>query len=262
MAPAPERGSDAGTLRTRPLFIALIAIGIGMPLLGVLLDFVLKIGGSTSGFLDGIRNLTYPDAEGNVFAWYSTIMLAAAAVGFFLVALTASGAGRPAWRYVVLGAILLLMSADEGAFLHERLAIFASELGLNSSFTYQWLLLGIPLAIVVGVGVLFLARRLDPTLRLRLIIAGVIFLAGAVGGEIVGGLIKKLDHGITGDELLIIHNIEVLIEESLEILGAILAFRAVLLHLGISNGPEGLAFSLPPEHTGKKAAKSTTDAAR
>lgn len=246
----PDGRDDA--LRIRPLILTLAIVGVAMPLLGVVLDLVIRIGGSTSGLLDGIRNLTYPDAEGNVFAWYSTIILAAVAVGFFLIALTAHGADRPIWRYVVLGALALALSADEAAFLHERLAIFASELGLNSSFTYQWLLIGIPLALVVGALVLWIARRLDRDLRWRLIWAGIVFLAGAVGGEIFGGVLKKVDLGLEGTAMILAHNIEVLIEESLEILGAVLAFRAVLKHPRISNGPEGLAFSLPPEEARRR----------
>ena len=44
------------------------------------------------------------DAEGNVFAWYSTIVLAAIGSGFLLVAIATRGAGRSPWRFVVLGA--------------------------------------------------------------------------------------------------------------------------------------------------------------
>ncbi|HWM34669.1 MAG TPA: hypothetical protein VNR36_10570 [Pseudolysinimonas sp.] len=245
MAPEPAR-DDAGTLRTRPLILTLVLIGLLMPALGVILDLALRVGGATSGLADGIRNITYPDAEGNLFAWYSTIILAAVAVGFFLIALTARGAGRPIWRFVVLGALALLLSADEAAYLHERLGNFAGDLGLSSKFTYQWLLLGVPIAIVVGLFVLWLARRLDKSLRWALIIAGVVYLAGAVGGEVIGGVLKKTD-AFSGDALIVVYDIEVLIEEGLEILGAILAFRAVLRYLRISNGPEGLAFSLPPE---------------
>ena len=245
MAPEPAR-DDAGTLRTRPLTLTLIAIGVLVPLIGVILDLYLRVGGGTSGLADGIRNVLYPDAEGNVFAWYETMVLAAVAVGFGLVALTAAGAGRSVWRFIVLAALALLLSADEAAYLHERLGIFAKELGLSSSFTYQWLLIGVPIAVIVGLGVLWIARKLDRALRWRLIVAGLVFLAGAVGGEVVGGALKKLDL-LSGDALIIAYDIEVLIEEVLEVLGAILAFRAVLKYLRISNGPEGLAFSLPPE---------------
>ncbi|MEZ5190806.1 MAG: hypothetical protein R2717_08220 [Schumannella sp.] len=167
MAPAPDVTDDAGRLPIRPLIVTLIAIGVGMPVIGVLLDLYLRIGGGNSGLLDGIRNLTYPDAEGNVFAWYSTIVLAAIGIGFLLVAIATRGAGRSPWRFVVLGGIALLLSADEAAYLHERLAIFASEPGLNSGFTYQWLLLGIPIAVVAGAVILWIARRLDPVLRTR-----------------------------------------------------------------------------------------------
>lgn len=234
-------------LRIRPLILTLAIIGVAMPLLGIVLDLLIRLGGNDSGFLDGIRNLTFPDAEGNVFAWYSTIILAAVAVAFFLIALTAHGAGRPIWRFVVLGALALAMSADEAAYLHERLDIFADELGLRSDFVYKWLLLGIPLAIVAGVLVLWIARRLDRDLRRRLIWAGIVFLAGAVGNEILGSMLKKLDTGLEGAAMTIAYDVQVFIEESLEILGAVLALRAVLLYPRISNGPEGLAFTLPPE---------------
>lgn len=245
MAPLTAERDDA--LRTRPLILALAIAGVAMPLLGVVLDLVLRLGGIQSGLIDGIRNLLFPDAEGNVFVWYSTIILASVAVGFFVIALTARGAGRAIWRYVVLGALALALSADEAAYLHERLDIFAKELGIGVSFTYQWLLIGIPIAIVVGLLVLWIARRLDRDLRWRLIWAGIVFLAGAVGGELIGGVIKKVELGLAGDGLLLAYDAGILVEESLEILGAVLALRAVLKHLRISNGPEGLAFSLPPE---------------
>jgi hypothetical protein len=61
----------------------------------------------------------------------------------------------------------------------------------------------------------------------------------------VGGVLKKVDVGLQGTAELIAYDVEVLIEEALEITGAILALRAVLRYLRISNGPEGLAFSLP-----------------
>jgi hypothetical protein len=243
VTPAP-RAASTGSLRVTPLIVVLIVFGVGMVLIGDILDLVIRVGGSTSGLIDGIRNVIYPDAEGNIFSWFSATVLAAVGIGFFLVALAMAGARRPAWPYIVLGALALALSADEAAYLHERLAIFAKELGLTTSFTYGWILLGIPIAIVVGLGVLWLARRLDRQLRIRLIIAGIVFLAGSLGGELVGGFLKKAS-GIDGDGLVMIYGLEILVEETLEILGAILAFRAVLLHLNISNGPEGLAFSLP-----------------
>ena len=236
----------AGDVSSRPLIATLLAIGLLIPTIGVAFDIALRTGVTDSGLIDGLRNLFFPDAEGNVFSWYSTIVLASVAVGFFLIALATMGAGRSAWPFTVLGAIALLLSVDEAAYLHERLSIFARELGLSSSFTYQWLLVGIPIAVVIGLFVLWLSRHLDRTLRLRLIVAGAVFLAGSVGGEILGGVLAKVDLGIVGDTKLFAHDAEVLIEEGLEIVGAILAFRAVLLHLHVSNGPEGLAFSLAP----------------
>ena len=59
-------------------------------------------------------------------------------------------------------------------------------------------------------------------------------------------LITKVDFGLASAAKANLHGVSVVIEEGLEILGAVLALRAVLAHLNISTGPEGLAFELPP----------------
>jgi hypothetical protein len=234
---------NPGALRIRPLITGLVIVGVLIPLTGIVLDFYLKNGGSTA--VEGIRNLTYPDAEGNVFVWYSSIILASIGFGFLLIAAATRGTGRSIWPFIVMAAIAFLLSLDEAAYLHERLSNFASALGLTSGFVYQWVLIAVPIAVAVGLLLLWLARALDPVLRRRLLIAGIVFLAGAVGGEIFGGIIVKVDLGMTSEVKNAVHGIEILVEETLEILGAILGLRAVLAHLNISTGPEGLAFELP-----------------
>jgi hypothetical protein len=232
-------------LRTRPLILWLAIIGVLMVVVGVILDRNLDPEGPQSLAL-GIRNLIFPNSEGNLFSWYSSLLLAGIGIGFLLIAAATRGTGRSVLPFLVMAGIALFLSADEAALLHERLGKLAAVFGLSASFTYQWLLLGVPIAIVIGLLLLWLARSLDPVLRRRLVIAGIVFLAGAVGGEFIGALITKVDFGLASAAKANLHGISVVIEEGLEILGAVLALRAVLAHLNISTGPEGLAFELPP----------------
>ena len=70
---------------------------------------------------------------------------------------------------------------------------------LKTTSNHQWVLIAVPIAVAVGLLLLWLARALDPVLRRRLLIAGIVFLAGAVGGEVVGGLIVKVDLGMASE---------------------------------------------------------------
>lgn len=208
-------------------------VGIGAAVAGVSLDLYLRFSGSTVKPLISVKDLLFPNAETNLFSWYSATILAAVAVGFAVHAGTVMRGDRRFWPFVVLAAAALLLSADEAAMLHERLAGLASWLGLSISWGYQWIIVGVPVAVLAGVVLLWLARSLDPLLRKRLVVAGFVFLLGAIGGEVLGGMITKVDVGLSNDISYLAHSAAILIEETLEVCGALLALRAVLMHLQI-----------------------------
>ena len=85
---------------------------------------------------------------------------------------------------------------------------------------------------VLGAGLLWLARGIDRALRRRLVLAGAVFLTGAVGLEAVGAAYALASEGgnpwRTGRYLLL-----VAAEEALEMLGALLAFGAVLARVRV-----------------------------
>ncbi len=134
--------------------------------------------------VDGIRNLTYPNAEGNVFAWYSTIVLAAIGVGFLLIAAATRGS-RPLDLAVHRHGRRSRSCSrpTRPRILHERLANFASALGLSSAVRLS-MAAGRRAARRSSSGSCCcgIARGHRPGLRRGLLMAGTVFLAGAVGG--------------------------------------------------------------------------------
>lgn len=234
---ATKQGVDS-----RRLIVGLFLVAGLMALVGVGLEVYLRFSSQTTKILVSIKDLTYPDAETNLFAWFSALVLAGIGIGFAVIAVVSRGR-RSAWPFIALSATAFLLSADEAALLHERLAGFASFLGISLSWGYQWLLIGVPIAVLVGVFLLWLARSLQRVLARRLIVAGSVFLLGAIGGELLGGFIAKVDLGLSGDAKFLLHNASVLVEEGLEISGAILGLAATLAYLHVTRTPSGLVLS-------------------
>jgi hypothetical protein len=190
-----------------------------------------------------VRELTlmfHLGREANVTTWYSALLLAAVALGLALHAFALRGDRKPSGAYLGLAAIALLMSADEAAAIHERMAPAASALGLGVSWTFTWLVLGVPFALLAGAVILWLARRIDPTLRRRLVIAGAIFLLGAIGFEMLGGMISRA-FDISEPGPLLLYQAAEFIEESLEVAGALIALWATLDALEIRAGASGIS---------------------
>lgn len=123
--------------------------------------------------------------------------------------------------------------------LHEKLADVAESWGLSLSWTFNWLLVAVPLAVAAGVVLLWLARGLNSRLRMRLIVAGAVYLLGAVGMEVVGGL---LETGTVGLGFVALH-VAILIEESLELAGVIVALWAALSYVRVEVSQAGLRAS-------------------
>lgn len=90
---------------------------------------------------------------------------------------------------------------------------------------FAWILVAIMPVIGVGLFSMAVIRRLDQALRLRLLLAGICFVAGALGLEFVEGEWANA-HGRD----LVFHTI-VLVEELLEMTAVLLALRACLLEL-------------------------------
>lgn len=168
------------------------------------------------------------NAEANLGAWFSSFLLGCSALLCLLVAQVRRLRLEPiAGRWAALSAFLLVMAIDETAQLHDMATRpLRKALGLDFGALYfAWLL---PALLVLGAACFYFAplvRSLSTTIRPQLLVAAIVYLAGAVGLEMVGGSLVSDGHQSLGYLTVIT------LEESLEILGGFLMLTALLNQL-------------------------------
>jgi hypothetical protein len=159
------------------------------------------------------------DAEENFPTWYSAASLLASAALLYVIA---DGKARAADRFsrywYVLAVGFLTMSVDEIAGLHET---------LNTVSSTSWTYYGAVLAAVIGLAYIPFLRHLPAPTRNRFIVAGLIYVGGAVGVEHATGV--WLRHGHTIDSLA--YNLFVAIEEGMEMAGIVLFIDSMLAYM-------------------------------
>jgi uncharacterized membrane protein YhaH (DUF805 family) len=166
--------------------------------------------------------------EGNLTSWASSLLLLSAALLLAVAARTAKTAGdRDARWWWLLCGVFVYLSLDESASLHELLIEpVGSATDASGLFHQAWIIVAVPVVVVLGLVLLGFLRRLPSTTRRRFLVAGAVFLAGAVGFEALGG--AALDAGLTAHG---VNRVLVSMEETLENLGAALFIGALLRHL-------------------------------
>jgi hypothetical protein len=191
-----------------------IAIGLGVP--------ASAVGG----------RLFELDAERNVPAWYAVLLLLTVSVTMFRTANREFGLKLgTAWGWLVLAIGFLYLAVDEQISLHEKFGQLVSGLpDMGGLFHYHWVLVALPMVLVVGVAFIPFLLRLPRDTAIRLIVAGVIYVGGGVGVEMISGLVVS-EQGETS-----LYVLATCIEETLEVTGVLLALRTMLLHLsGLGN---------------------------
>ena len=180
------------------------------------------------GFLYGLVPMFTFGSEHNVPAYYSSLAILFCA---FLLAVIATGERKrqiPEARYWWgLAAIFFYLALDEALALHESIiAPTQMLLGVSEDRYFVWIL---PYAVVMLVIAILYARfivSLPASTRRRFILAGVVFLSGAVGLEIVGGLYYEA----LGEGSMIFVAVESL-EDLLEMVGIVIFIHALTCHI-------------------------------
>src|SRR5690554_4943938 len=108
---APDR-----PIEMRRLILILFAIAAAMVSAGIGADVYLTVAGQDVTFFNVLRNLFYPDAEMNMFVWYSALVLAGIGIGFLVLA-AVTRVRRSRLAFIALAAIGFLLSADETVML-------------------------------------------------------------------------------------------------------------------------------------------------
>lgn len=168
------------------------------------------------------------EGEANFPAWYGSVLLLLCAILSAAIAALRSGERHSLhWQWLGLAVIFLGMSADEVAVIHElTIAPLRKVLGLGGLLWHSWVILGAAMVVLVGLIYLPFLARLPRATAGRILAAGLVFVSGAIGLEMIGGAMIEA-HGRTNLPYVLVMSCE----EAAEMAGLILYIRALLLYV-------------------------------
>jgi len=176
----------------------------------------------------GLLPLLNIDREGNIPAWFSSFLLASAAlIAWSLSVQLQQGEPRHpgiiGWRVTSL--LLLSMSMDEVGQVHERVGDFVQPFLPDVTYLhFGWVAVGLPAVLILAPFAIRFLLAIPRRTGRSLLFAAAVFLCGALGVELitsayVGGGGQK----VSASYFILSH-----VEEALEMVGVLLAIRGLL----------------------------------
>jgi hypothetical protein len=218
----------------RSLFLFIIILLVAnISVIYIYMNYYIENGiWSNNDYVKIVINLFDFNTEKNVPTFYSSLALLFSSILLFLIALKNKKKNLTYLSWVGLAIIFCYLSLDEILELHEHLVhLTRNFLNLSGMGTAYWTIPYLILIILLGaVYFKFLMTLPKKTLKFFLI-AGAVFLTGAVGFELIGGRVEEL-YGIpTPKSFDSSHNVLFKIlytcEEFLEMLGIIIFIYAL-----------------------------------
>lgn len=207
---------------------ATAAFLLGVDLVGVMSKYLWNDGG-----VHGWVPLFDMDEERNIPSLFSTLLILSCAFFFHLIAVARRRALRGRGHWMGLAGIFAFLSVDELVSLHERLiAPLRETLHTSGVFYFAWLIPYGIAVLAIGIAYLRFLFGLPSVTRRGMVIAGFVYLAGAIGMELIGGRYFEL----LGGRHNLSYELMTACEESLEMLGMIVLARALMAHLVIDHG--------------------------
>jgi hypothetical protein len=169
--------------------------------------------------------------ERNLPTWYTASLLVLCASCLMLKFLGAHAErSRFRWHWLLLSLIFCYISLDETVGLHEKLSLFFD---FSGPLYFGWVIPAGIFVLIVGLAYLPLLGSLEPRIRWQFVLAGAVYVGGALGVEMLlgwwtdfSGSTRNLTYGLID-----------LAEEGLEIMGATLFLLALIELLA---GDEGV----------------------
>ena len=183
--------------------------------------------------LMGLSALFDFNREGNLPSFYSSVALLFAAFLFSVIAGDAWARDDPwkrHWRGLAM--IFLFLAIDEAAELHGILSQPLRDFAhLSGALLFAWVIPYGILTIIIAIAYRKFWWALPPQPRLELAVAAVVFVVGALGFEVIGGIIVSEHGGLKNGLDTWQHAIEYTLEELLEMTGVLICIHALLHYI-------------------------------
>ncbi|ACY15567.1 hypothetical protein [Haliangium ochraceum] len=214
---------------------ALVGALIAIAALGLGAELAFYLGGVDSSLVP-MLSLSY---EANLPTWYASLLLFACALA---LAANAAGAKRSgaalAGRWRLLSALFLYISLDEAVGIHEHLGV----LELGGVLYFSWVVPAAAAVLLLALIYLPFLARLPPATRRGFVLAGALYVGGALGMELPLGWWTER----AGNDNLTYALID-FVEEALELTGATLFLFANLRHFAAAHGALRLSPQTDPQ---------------
>lgn len=205
-------------------------------------------------YLFGIVPLFDFDAEANVPTLYATILLfSCSAVLAVIGRWKRTSADRYHRHWAGLSAIFLFLGLDEILVIHEKFSQLEAVLPSDGVLHFPWVIVYGPIALVIGLLYLRFLAALPRWTAGRFVLAGALYVGGAVGMELIGAPMWA-----AGTEGGALYAGVATAEELFEFLGTIVFLWALLAYLERSTGLEGLSVSFGEADMDERAAHGGT----
>jgi hypothetical protein len=166
--------------------------------------------------------------EVSIPSWYSASLLLICAALLGVIAVSRWRANdRYRKHWVALAVIFLALSVDDAADVHGHASYKLNEMMNTGGFlAYAWVIPAAVLTLLFVVAYIPFLRHLPRPIALRFVIAGAIFVGGALGMEMIQARYDTV-HGVENMP----YRIMVAIEEGMEMAGTILFISVLLTYL-------------------------------
>jgi hypothetical protein len=184
------------------------------------------------GILLSLVSVFNLDEEANVPTLYAIIQLLIGAGLLLLIGLAhLRQGGRDARYWLLLAGIFTFLAVDESVGIHERLIKPLREALHASGIFHQAWVIPYGLAVLaLGVICLRFLLRLPRPIRNQLLLAGALYVGGAVGMELAGGLYIELFSSL-GSQAEIGYALIATVEEALELIGIAVLIHTLLVYI-------------------------------
>lgn len=218
-------------LRTSKV-LRILFIGIVLLLIGNLIAVYVRF--QTMGMENKISRLIIKmldfNLEANLPTFMSTLLLLGNGIILALIGRSYKKLGQKFWHWLGLSAIFVFLAFDEMIQIHEQLrAPMEAMFNTTGLLYFAWFIPYVAITIVIAIAYFKFMMRLPKKILKLFIIAGILYVGGAVGMEMLGGWHAEV-HG----EKTVTYALMYSFEEFLEMSGAAVFMYALLKYITMS----------------------------
>jgi hypothetical protein len=171
--------------------------------------------------------------EANITSWFSSLLLFFSALLLLLITrLKTVEKDTFSRHWAILSYVFLYLSLDEAAKIHEAtIKPLRSIFNASGFFYYAWVIIAIPIILLLGIFYMRFIFSLPGKTRNYFILAAGLFIAGALGFEMIAGFYYDVE--ISG---IYLSSIFITFEELLENLGVLVFISALLSYIKLQPG--------------------------